>query len=303
VKPSQMAVRFLFFSLLAAPLVAQTQIGGGTCSSSSLSATYALSISGRQVSSAGAFTGVLQANGSATFDGLNAVTIALTEDTNQVAAMALTWSGTYSVQANCVAVVNITSGGSATLNVMLYNQGKDFLLAGSDATYSYMGSGVTQPTAACLTSTLNGVYTFNATGFSLSTNSVTGPVNGAGLLQFDGQGNLTVNVSTSTSGGTSSAVNLTGSYTISANCLGSATLTDSSSHAFVMSFSIYSVVATNTNFFALLARPSNFLMTGGAHTAYGQPAATSMLRQDLRAGPRHSAHHFAHPSAERGGRA
>src|SRR5579862_4370572 len=79
---------FVLCSLLAAPVLAQTQIGGGTCSSSSLNGTYAVSISGRQVSNAGNFATVFQAIGAATFDGQSAINIVLTEDTNQVAGMA-----------------------------------------------------------------------------------------------------------------------------------------------------------------------------------------------------------------------
>ena len=273
-KLSSTAVQFLFAGLLAAPLLAQTQIGGGTCNSSTLNGTYTLSISGRQVTNSGAFLSVLQANGSATFDGLNTVTIAITEDTNTVSAVPLSWSGTYSVQANCAAVVNITSGGSATFDVMLYNQGKDFLLTGSDATYSYTGSGIVQPAqpTTCSASTLNGAYTFNATGFAESSNAVSGVANGTGLLQFDGQGSLMVNVATVISGAAPSTSTLTGSYLIASNCTGSATVSDSSSHSFVLSFSIYSVAATNTNFFVSLARTGDFLMTGAAHTASAQPA-------------------------------
>ncbi len=268
------AVQFLVAGLLTAPLVAQTQIGGGTCNSSSLNGTYAISISGRQVSSSGAFLGVLQANGSATFDGLSTVTIAASEGTNQAVGTTLNWSGTYSVEANCAAVVTITSGGNATLNVLVYNQGKDFQLTGSDATYSYAGSGLTQPTA-CSASTLNSVYTFNATGFALSATSVSGASDGAGLLQFDGQGNLTADVSLSTVGAPPVATNLTGTYTIASNCTGSATLTDSKSNSYAMSFSIYSDTATNTNFFAGLARAGNFLMTGSGHTTYSPPTTAS----------------------------
>jgi len=272
--PSQTAVRFFFFSLLAAPLLAQTQIGGGTCNSSSLNGTYALSITGRQVST-GTFTSVLQANGSATFDGQSTVTIALTEDSNQAVATPLNWSGTYSVQANCVAVANITTGGSAALNVMVYNQGKDFQFTGFDATNSYTGSGVTVPSSiTCSEGTLNGVYTFNATGFGLTSTSVSGVVDGAGLLQFDGQSNLTVNLTSVSGGATSSALALTGSYTIASNCLGSATLSDSSSNSYVMNFSFYSVAPANTNFYATLARASNFLIAGSGHAAFGQPAPT-----------------------------
>lgn len=281
---SSAAVQFLFAGLLASPLLAQTQIGGGSCNSSSLKGTYALSVSGRQVNDSGTFVSVLQANGLATFDGLSAVTITLAEDTNQVVGTTLNWSGTYSVEADCVAAVTITSGGAATLNAMLYNQGKDFLLTGNDATYSYTGSGVAQPPAqptGCSAATLSGVYTFNASGFTLATNSVNGVANGAGLLQFDGQGHLTVNLSSASGGAATSANTLTGSYTISSNCTGSAALSDSNSQSFAMSFSIYSVTAANTNFFASLARAGNFLMIGGGHNAYAQPTGGTCSTSSL----------------------
>ena len=282
-KPSHTAVRFLWLVLLAAPLLAQTQIGGGTCSSSSLNGTYALSLTGRQVAAAGTsgpatFVSVLQANGSANFDGLSTVTMTLTQDTNQAVATPVTWSGTYSVQANCVALATITSGGSATLNVMVYSGGKFFALTGNDATYSYSGNGNNLPTTACTNGTLTGVYTFNANGFALSSSSIAGASNGAGLLQFDGQGSLTVNVTVVAPGATSTALALTGSYTIASNCVGTASLSDSNFHSYVMAFSISSVAPASTNFFASLARLTQFLMAGGAHSAYGQPAAAELFR-------------------------
>jgi hypothetical protein len=93
------------------------------------------------------------------------------------------WSGTYSVQANCAATVTITSGGSATLNVVIYNLGKDFQLTGEDANYVYSGSGNVQPTTTtCSTATLSGSYTFNTTGFALTSGAVSGPADSAGLL-------------------------------------------------------------------------------------------------------------------------
>ena len=105
--------------LLAAPLLAQTTIGGGTCTSASLTGIYAVSITARQVTASGTFTGVFQANGAANFDGLSQVTISLVANTGQAIATPLTWSGTYSVQANCAGVININTGGSATLNVAI----------------------------------------------------------------------------------------------------------------------------------------------------------------------------------------
>lgn len=283
-KVSSKLARMLSIATLGVPLVAQTQIGGGTCSSSTLNGAYALTLSGRQVNNSGTFLGVLQATGIATFDGLSNVMFAGAANTNQaVPAPALNWSGTYSVQSNCQAVVTITSGGNVTLSVVIYSQGKDFLLTGSDTTYSYTATGIAQPspTPACSASTLNGVYTFNATGFVLSNNAVSGAAGGVGLLQFDGQGNLTANLSTATNGAAPSAGTLTGSYTISPGCTGTAALTDSNSHSIPMSFSIYSVAATDTNFYASLARSGKFILIGGGHTAYAQPAAGTCSASSL----------------------
>ncbi|MGA2215603.1 MAG: hypothetical protein ABSH31_20185, partial [Bryobacteraceae bacterium] len=69
-KLSSTAVQFFSIGLLSVPLLAQTQIGGGACTSSYLNGTYAVSISGRQVNAAGTFLSVFEANGYATFDGL-----------------------------------------------------------------------------------------------------------------------------------------------------------------------------------------------------------------------------------------
>ncbi len=277
---------------MAAPLLAQTQIGGGPCSSSSLSGTYAVALTGRQVSSAGAFTGVLQANGTATFDGLSTVIMKLADNTNQGVATPLNWSGTYSVQANCIATVTIASGGSATLYVAIYSVGvnnpvQDFQLTGSDATYSYSGDGIALPqSTVCSTATLDGVYTFNGTGFVLAAGAVSGAADAAGLFQFDGQGNLTADITTATSGTTSNAVTLTGSYLVSSSCIGSATLTDSSSNSYTLSFSIYNVSAGNAGFYVTL-ETSNLLLAGGGHAVYGQTSTATLqsVRHAIAGGP------------------
>jgi hypothetical protein len=274
------------FSLLAAPLLAQTTIGGGTCNSASLNGIYSVSITGRQVTTAttvgatsghatsAAYTSVFQANGSATFDGLSKVTISLIADTNQAVSTSSAWSGTYSVQANCAGVMNIGTGGSATLNLALYDGGADFLVSGSDASYTYSGTGNTQP-AGCSASTFSGVYTLSGTGFALTASAISGAENGTGLLQFDGVSQLTVNLTMATAGAAPSALTLTGSYTVSSGCLGSATLTDASANAYVMSFSIYNSTVNNAAFYATLAQSSKFLIAGGGHAIFGQPAVTA----------------------------
>ena len=117
------ALLFPLFGV-AVPLLAQnTSIGGGTCNSSTLNGTYAISLTGRQVTSAGAFTNVFQANGSATFDGQSSVKISLAADTLQAPGTQLSWSGTYSVQANCEGQLTINSGANVTFNMVIYSIG------------------------------------------------------------------------------------------------------------------------------------------------------------------------------------
>jgi uncharacterized protein (TIGR03437 family) len=267
----------LFFScLVAAPLLAQTQVGGGTCSSLSLNGLYSVNLSGRQVTSTGTFTSVFQANGLANFDGLSKVTVTLAADTLQSAGAPLAWSGTYSMQANCAGVATITTGGSATLNLSVYNQGNGFLMTGHDATYSYSGGGSIQP-ATCSTAMVSGPYAFTGTGFGLSGNAVNGIGDGTGLLQFDGQGKVTASI-TLASGSSSNTVTASGSYSVASTCLGSATLTDSGGTSYAMSLSITAGNTTaDTDLSATLAAASKFMLLGAAHTLTGNTCGASTL--------------------------
>jgi hypothetical protein len=275
-KHPRIAVLFFVPCLLAAPMLAQTTIGGGTCNSATANGVYAVTITGRQVTTSGNFTNVIQANGSATFDGLSKVTIALTQDTGSAAGTPVTWSGTYTVQSNCAGAVTINSGGSATFTMALDSAGSgvanSFLLSGSDATYFYSGSGNIQP-SSCAASTFAGVYTINGTGYSLSSSAVNGAMALAGLLQFDGHSVVTANLSIV---GSASSSTLTGSYSVSSNCLGSAMLTDSKGGSYVMSFSVYSATKTySADFYVDLAQNSKFIISGTGHAIYGQPSAST----------------------------
>src|SRR5580693_8345014 len=80
--------------LSAVPLSAQTQIGGGICSSASLTGTYSLSLNGRDVGSSVTFSKISEGIGTATFDGLSKVTFTLTTNVNQSFGTPQTLSGT-----------------------------------------------------------------------------------------------------------------------------------------------------------------------------------------------------------------
>jgi uncharacterized protein (TIGR03437 family) len=255
-KLSTRVVLFALPCLLASPILAQTQIGGGTCNSSTLNGTYELLLNGRQFTAAGTISKIFQGVGTATFDGLSKITFTMTGNivsTGQNFGMALTYSGTYSLQSNCSGSIGITSGDpGATFTIESYNQGKSFALIGTDSTYAYNGSGTMQP-IPCPT-TLMGVHEFSATGDSLSGTTVTSVFDVAGVLTFDGMGGLTANWSQASGGGLT-PVTATGTYSFSstAGCLVTATLTDTASNKYALSLSIYT---TAPDFAVTFASPT-----------------------------------------------
>jgi uncharacterized protein (TIGR03437 family) len=245
----------------AGPVLAQTTIGGGACTSSTLTGTYEFLMSGRQVTTAGTVSKLFQAVGTANFDGLSKVTLTLTANTvtaTQAFGTPLVYSGTYSLQSNCVGSINITNGDSATFTVEAYNQGKAFAVIGSDTNYAYNGSGNAQPDT-CPT-TISGIHEFSGTGNTLSGTSVTGVLDVAGVLQFDGQGNLTANW-TQVSNLAATTITATGTYSLNSMCMISAALTDSAGNKYALSVSVY---GTSPSFAIAVTTPQMVFDGSGA---------------------------------------
>jgi hypothetical protein len=271
--------RLFLICLLPESLVAQTQIGGGTCSSSSLKGVYSATLTGRQLTSSATFASALQANGSATFDGQSKVTMQFTANTLQGVAVPLNYSGTYSIQANCAGIITITAGDAIAFNLEVYNQGNGFLITGSDATYAFTGGGNTQPASGCTVAKLAGVYTMNLTGYGLSGTTVNGIGNAAGLAQFDGVGAVTLNMTLWTVGMTSSTIAASGTYSIASSCLGTANLTDAKGNSYAMALSITAASAVAVNGLDItLAQASKFIISGAGHPVFGQPTAAASNR-------------------------
>ena len=271
--------------LIAAPLCAQPQIGGGTCSSLSLNGTYMMTLTGRQLNTAATYTGIFQADGSATFDGESKVSFTVTANTLKGVAAAQTYSGTYVVQANCLGSITITSGDTASYSLLIYNQGTDFLLAGTDAAYSFTGGGSKASANACTTAKLAGVYSLNATGFSINplNSSVNGVISGVGLIQFDGKGAATVNFNQSAASGSTLPLALTGTYSMPSSCIGSASLTDASGNAYTLVIAATSVSGVSVNGFNVtIGQAGKVTMMGAGHPLYGQPTALLVIPPDIR---------------------
>src|ERR1035441_373596 len=116
-----------FVCLPAVPVLAQTTIGGGSCTSGTLNGTYEFLLNGRQVAATGAVSKVFQGVGTSAFDGLSKVTLTMTANivgATQSFGTPTVYSGTYSLQSNCVGSISITSGDTGTFTVEAYAQVK-----------------------------------------------------------------------------------------------------------------------------------------------------------------------------------
>jgi uncharacterized protein (TIGR03437 family) len=249
------------------PLLAQNQISGGSCSAANLSGTYSLTLSGRAISSAGALSGSYQAVGTATFDGQSSVTFSGTVNTNQAVGTPFSYAGSYAVPSNCYGTITFVTGSGAAFTLMVAGGGASFDVTGVDATYVYSGSG-NNSRPACATATLSGTYPYTASGFTASGTTQTGSANEAGVLQFDGQGNVTANYIDSSGGTTQSALTATGTYAVTSACLASATLVDSAGNTNTLNFVITGTYGAASD---LTLANTTFVRSGSAHAAFLNP--------------------------------
>jgi uncharacterized protein (TIGR03437 family) len=262
------AILLSFACLLGAPGFAQT-ITGGSCSAANLTGTYSLSLSGRAISAAGSFAGSYQGAGTITFDGVSNVTMTGTVNTNLASGKPFNYSGTYTIPSTCFGTITLTTGSTATFALVVWSNGAQYDMTGSDATYVYSGSGSNVRPQGCATPTLSGGYGYDSSGFLATGTAQTGSADESGVLQFDGQGNVTANYTITSSGTAPQALTATGTYSVASSCLVSATLTDSAGKTNTLNIVIEGAYGQNT---ILLEANSGFVRDGTAHSAFLNPA-------------------------------
>jgi uncharacterized protein (TIGR03437 family) len=252
--------------LLAGAVLGQAQTTPVTCTAATLTGTHSLILTGRNVSSTAVLSNVFLATGTANFDGVSAVTLSLTINTNQTPGVVQTWSGTYGLPANCLGTLTIATGDTASFTLIPYNKGNNFTITGQDATYGYTGTGSVGPNT-CITASLSGSYAFTGNGFILGAGAITGVNTISGLLNFDGAGSLLGSWSVTTSG-TSTTASVHGAYTVSSSCTATATLTDSNGVPFTLSFTLTSADGAN---FGVNVATATGTFTGNGHSTFSYP--------------------------------
>lgn len=252
---------------LAVPTLAQTT---GNCTASNLNGNYNVTLNGRNISPAGAFMGVLQSNGIATFDGVGTVKMTGTLNTNAAQGQSFNYSGTYTVATSCIGSITLTQGSSASFSMVIWQGGRQYDLSGSDATYTYSGNGSNFRPVACAMPTLSGAYVYDASGTTLTGTALTGPADESGVLVFDGQGGVSSTSIISTSGGTPTQVNASGTYVVNANCTASAALKDNTGKTTNVNWLISGVYGESDG---MILANSSFVRSGQSHAAFTNPTA------------------------------
>jgi hypothetical protein len=184
-----------------------------SCSNATLVGNYGFTITG--VNGSGSLTaavGQLTADGKGNFTGIE------TQSTLGVISSDVALTGTYSVNANCTGTGTITSGQTANLSLVVVSNGAQFEITRTDAGTSQYGYALAQRKAICTNAGIKGTFGFRGGGF----NSSLQPSAYAGQVKLNGLGGLTGSESASFNGSIQS-FSLTGSYSVSSNCTGTAT--------------------------------------------------------------------------------
>lgn len=217
---------------LLVPLHAQTQIGGGTCSTSTLSGTYFYLVSGSVLSQGSYYAyaelGKLVANGQGNVSGQSQSSLGGVLTNN-------TLVGTYSVQGNCSGSMSLSVNGQAQspITFQITNGGLAAVVAFSTPGEVVVGRAYRQTAQAgsiqCSSGSLTGAYGYLLTGVA----SVSGSAayySDAGSVASDGSGNLT-SQSVVNFGGTTAQLQATGTYSIASDCTGTAQLSSQAGSA------------------------------------------------------------------------
>lgn len=184
-----------------------------SCSNATLLGNYGFTVTG--VNGSGSLTaavGQLTADGKGNLTGIETLSDAGVISAN----VALT--GTYSIKTNCTGTATITSGSSANFSLVVVSIGAQFEFTRTDAGTSQYGYALAQGKAICTNAGIKGTFGFRGGGYDSSL----APYAWAGQVKLDGLGGVTGSESASF-GGTIQTFALTGTYSVSSNCTGTAT--------------------------------------------------------------------------------
>jgi len=224
--------RSLIFVIFAALIAAVPFASATTCSNATLNGVYGVLSSGLNGSLLPA-TSLVQA----TFNGAGTVTGSATKSSDGTILTYAT-SGTYSVSSNCTGTLSWTNeeGKTETANFVLNSSNKGAFAIQADTSHVQSSVAAAQGTATCTDKGVKHTYSMELTGTDLSI----GQVAAVGQLVLNGKGSISGTVTLSLYGTIVNDVSVTGTYSISSNCTGTATITPSGESAINLSLVLVS---------------------------------------------------------------
>lgn len=189
------------------------------CSNATLKGNYGFVLNGvTNTSALTATVGQIAANGSGGLTGSETVS------KNGVITSDVAITGSYALNKNCTGTASITPTGGSASNYSIVAIGTQIEMAETDAGFTESGYALAQGKATCSDAGIKGTTGFHGGGWKVSSSLI--PVAFAGQLIIDGLGNLS-GAQEGSLGGEVYSTTLSGTYSVSANCTGTITLTDS----------------------------------------------------------------------------
>ncbi len=191
------------------------------CTNQSLRGAYGFSTDGQAFMASGAEFAEFAAAGLILFDGQGHLTGRETESLNG-AISEPTFSGTYSVLPDCSGTATVHNGQTANLRFMLIEGGQEVNIIDTDPGVVAAGQITKQQISGCTLASFTGVYGFAATGSVFGPAGELGDLAAFGRIEADGQGHTTES-SNASFNGLQDADTQVGTYTVNADCTGTAT--------------------------------------------------------------------------------
>lgn len=186
-----------------------------SCTNATLVGNYGFTITG--VNGSGLLTaavGQITADGKGNFTGIEA------ESDGGVISSNIALTGTYSLKASCSGTGTITGGGSsATISLVVASNGAQIEIVKTETGTSQYGYALAQGKAICTDAGIKNVFGFRGGGYTAPSMA---PNAWVGQVKLDGLGGV-IGTESASFGGTIQSFALTGTYSVSPNCTGTAT--------------------------------------------------------------------------------
>ena len=225
---------------------------GAVCTNASINGVYGISSVGTGLNGSGQpASSVYQI----TVDGAGNLTGTATKSIDG-SLVTFSFTGTYQIAKNCTGTARFTnqSGQTEHDNFVLNNGKKSAFLIQTDPNHVQSAVAVAEGLATCTNLGVKHTYSLQATGLIIGV----GQVAVEGQLVLNGTGSITGTATLSLNGSITSAVPVTGTYSIASNCTGTVSITPKG----MSTMNLNAVIVNADKELMLIETDNNTIVTG-----------------------------------------